>query len=233
MPKHTIGMAADAATIDMHEATADCVKGRKTLSFVTTNPQKSEHVRRLFAKRGVRIEIVAREVPEIQDRDLESVAKKKATAASELIGGPALVEDFGILVEGWSGMPGPFTKWFVEALTPQKLALMLRKQETTKVQVCTVLAYCDAEHTPAAEVFCGTLEGEIQTEPKGIAVPNWLGQFIRVTDESVLSEESVGADTDLRVLDLLREEKYQDVADRKSHRAQAFQKFLHWYLHQV
>ena len=83
--------------------------------FVTTNEDKRREAQRSSASSSRAVWIL--DLPEIQALDFAEVAVDKALAAREALGSdlPVLVEDSGLVVGAWNGLPGALTKWFLAA----------------------------------------------------------------------------------------------------------------------
>src|SRR5215207_3935125 len=77
--------------------------------FVTTNEHKRREAQEIL---GVELEGAAlgpQDVPEIQALDVAEVAADKALRAHDALGAPphpVLVEDSGLVVAAWNGLPG-------------------------------------------------------------------------------------------------------------------------------
>src|ERR671910_263315 len=74
--------------------------------FVTTNENKLREVERIL---GVELGKVGPDVPEVQSLDFAEVAAHKASAARAGLGSPpypVLVEDSGLVIGAWNGLPG-------------------------------------------------------------------------------------------------------------------------------
>src|SRR5215218_10657977 len=71
---------------------------------------------------------VALELSELQALDVAQVAAAKAAAAREVLDAPEspiLVEDSGLVLGAWNGLPGAFTKWFLQSVGNEGLLKML------------------------------------------------------------------------------------------------------------
>ena len=177
--------------------------------FVTSN----EHKRREAAEiLGLELEDAAPEVPEIQALEVAEVAKAKALAAYEALGSPeypVLVEDSGLVVEAWNGLPGAFTKWFVQALGNEGLLRMLPPDADRAARAVCSVAVVDGSSGEAVRVFLGEAPGSLASEPRGEGGFGWDPIFI--PDGSSLTYAQMGPDKN---------------AD--SHRARAFREVRAW-----
>jgi non-canonical purine NTP pyrophosphatase (RdgB/HAM1 family) len=108
----------------------------------------------------VQLRVVTVDLPEIQEVDTEAVAKDKALIASQLAGGPAVVEDTALHFHALGGMPGPFIKWFQDSLGNDGLYKILAAYpDKAATAVCT-LAFCPAPHADPV-LFTGECKGAI------------------------------------------------------------------------
>ena len=136
--------------------------------FVTTNEHKRREVQGIL---GVELEGAAlgdRDVPEVQSLDFDEVATAKALAAREALDRPShpvLVEDSGLVVGAWNGLPGPLTKLFLSAVGNAGLLRMLAAEEDrSALAICAVAV---AEADGGVRVFRGEVTGEVAPEPRG------------------------------------------------------------------
>ena len=177
--------------------------------FVTSN----EHKRREAAEvLGVELERASPEVPEVQALDVTEVAAAKALAAYEALGSPEhpiLVEDSGLVVEAWNGLPGAFTKWFVQSVGNEGLLRMLPPEANRLARAVCAVAVADGPFGEDVRVFLGEAPGSLATEPRGESGFGWDPIF--VPDGSSLTYGQMGA------------EKNAD-----SHRARAFREVRGW-----
>jgi len=178
--------------------------------FVTTNEHKRREVQEIL---GVELEGAALgpgDAPEIQSLDFEEVAATKALAAREALGRPAypvLVEDSGIVVGAWNGLPGPLTKLFLSAVGNEGLLRMLGGEEDrSALAVCAVAV---ANSGGEVHVFRGEVAGTLAPGPRGTGGFGYDAVF--VPDGGGLTYAELG------------DEKNAD-----SHRARAFRAVGKW-----
>jgi inosine triphosphate pyrophosphatase len=132
---------------------------------------KVNEIRKILAKEGaidlddptrslVNLRVVKVDLPEIQEVDTEGIAKDKVLLASQLAGGPSLVEDTSLEFHALGGQPGPFIKFFQERLRSEGLWKILTAfDDKSATAVCT-LAFCTAPHADPV-MFTGTVNGTI------------------------------------------------------------------------
>jgi non-canonical purine NTP pyrophosphatase (RdgB/HAM1 family) len=176
--------------------------------FVTSNEHKRREASEIL---GVELEGAAPDLPEIQALGVGEVAEAKALAAYEALGSPdhpVLVEDSGLVVESWNGLPGAFTKWFMQSVGNEGLLRMLPPDADCSARaVCAVAV---AGPSPQeVRVFLGEAAGSLATGPRGEGGFGWDPIFI--PNDSTLTYAEMGR------------EKNTD-----SHRARAFRGVRSW-----
>jgi non-canonical purine NTP pyrophosphatase (RdgB/HAM1 family) len=126
--------------------------------FVTTNENKLREAERIL---GVELGKVGPEVPEVQSLDFAEVAAHKASAAREALGSPpypVLVEDSGLVIGAWNGLPGALTKWFLSSVGNEGILGMLSGEDRAARAVCAVAV---ADAGGEVRVFEGVVWGEV------------------------------------------------------------------------
>jgi XTP/dITP diphosphohydrolase len=144
--------------------------------FVTSNPDKAREAAEIL---GVELRSIALDLPELQDLDVAQVAAAKAAAAREALGAPdspILVEDSGLVVEAWNGLPGALTKWFLASVGNEGILRMISGEEDRSARaVCAVaVAFADG----SKRVSLGEVGGMIAPEPRGSGGFGWDPIFI-------------------------------------------------------
>jgi non-canonical purine NTP pyrophosphatase (RdgB/HAM1 family) len=174
--------------------------------FVTSNEHKRREVEGIL---GFELERAAPSVPEVQALDFAEVAARKARSAYEILGGPpypVLVEDSGLVIGAWNGLPGALTKWFLSSVGNEGLLRMLCGGDRRARAVCAVAV---ADRSGEVRVFRGEVEGSVAPEPRGEGGFGWDPIF--VPEGSGLTYAQMG------------EAKKED-----SHRARAFRQVRGW-----
>jgi XTP/dITP diphosphohydrolase len=177
--------------------------------FVTSNEHKRREAEQIL---GVALAGAAPEVPEIQALDVAEVAAAKALAAYGILGyppQPVLVEDSGLVVETWNGLPGAFTKWFLQSLGNEGLLRMLPPGEDCAARAVCAVAVAGGPLERDVRLFRGEVPGSISPEPRGSEGFGWDPIF--VPEGSSLTYAEMGA------------AKHED-----SHRARAFRAVREW-----
>ena len=144
--------------------------------FVTSNHDKAREASEIL---GVELHSVALDLPEMQDLDVAQVAAVKAASAREALNdpdSPILVEDSGIVVGVWNGLPGALTKWFLRSVGNEGLLKMLSGEEDRSARAVCAVALASADGS--VRVFVGEVEGSIAPEPRGSGGFGWDPIFI-------------------------------------------------------
>lgn len=176
--------------------------------FVTSNEHKRREASEIL---GVELEAAVPETPEIQALDVAEVAATKARAAYEALGSPqrpVLVEDSGLVVEAWNGLPGAFTKWFLQAVGNEGLLRMLPPGADRSARAVCAVAVAGPS-LDEVRVFLGEVPGVLAHELRGEDGFGWDPIF--VPSGSLLTYAQMGR------------EKNTD-----SHRARAFKEVRDW-----
>jgi len=113
------------------------------LRYVTTNSGKIREAREYLDG----VEQLDYDYTEIQASELGPVAAHGAREAYRRAGGPVLVDDSGLFVDGFEGFPGPYTSYVEDTLgieAVQRLAAGELDAPQRAAFRC-VLAYCDGD----------------------------------------------------------------------------------------
>jgi XTP/dITP diphosphohydrolase len=144
--------------------------------FVTSNPNKAREAAEIL---GVEMRSVGLDLPELQALDVAQVAVAKAAAARATLGdpdSPVLVEDSGLVIDAWNGLPGALTKWFLRSVGNEGLLKMLSGEENRSARAVCAVAIAVADGS--VRVFVGEVEGNIATEPRGSGGFGWDPIFV-------------------------------------------------------
>ncbi|MCJ1310186.1 nucleoside triphosphate pyrophosphohydrolase ham1 [Agyrium rufum] len=150
----------------------------KTLHFITSNANKLAEVQAILTpslspstaysddqdpptkSRGIILTSKSLDLPEIQAASIEEVTRDKCLRAAEAVQGPVLVEDTCLCFNALHELPGPYIKWFLQALGLEGLNNMLAAYEDKSAQAVCTFAYAEG---PGAEpvIFQGRTDGKI------------------------------------------------------------------------
>lgn len=137
---------------------SDAWKLADNVALVTTNNVKAEEISRIL---GRNLQTLRLRIPEVQSVDFRTVAEAKAVAAYERTGRPVLVDDSGLIIEAWQGLPGAFTETFLSRVGAAGLLQMLDGFPDRSARIVSVLIYFDGLLT---REFSGEVHGEIASQ---------------------------------------------------------------------
>jgi non-canonical purine NTP pyrophosphatase (RdgB/HAM1 family) len=135
------------------------VPGRITL--ITGNDGKAREYAALL---GIEIAAVSADLIEVQALDVATVAEAKARDALARFGGPVLVDDTGLSLAAWNGLPGALVAWFLQTVGADGILAMAAGLDDRRATVTTALGYADAG---GVRVFQGTLHGTLTRNRRG------------------------------------------------------------------
>jgi XTP/dITP diphosphohydrolase len=110
---------------------------------VTTNPGKVREAERYLPDGSV--ERLDFDYPEIQADELGPIAARGAREAYRHAGGPVLVDDAGLFVEGLDGFPGPYSSYVEETLGIERVHEIATDLDDRRAAFRCVLGYCDGD----------------------------------------------------------------------------------------
>ncbi len=141
------------------------------LTFVTGNANKAKYLADYF---HMPVDHVALDLPEIQSLDLEEIVRDKAAKAYAAVEKPVLVEDVSLACAGLGGLPGPFVKWFLEAVKREGICRLLDGRSRSAV---ASVAYGFADGAEV-KIFTGSVSGTVSDVPRGESGFGWDPIFI-------------------------------------------------------
>jgi non-canonical purine NTP pyrophosphatase (RdgB/HAM1 family) len=125
-------------------------------TLVTSNIHKIAEYKRLLPK-TIKFDIQKLDLEELQSLDLEIIVKHKVVEAYKKIGSPIVVEDVSAGIDKLGGLPGPFVKFFEQAIGPD--ALYVLGGDGAKATLTCTIGYYDGIHL----FLCsGILKGKIK-----------------------------------------------------------------------
>ena len=133
----------------------------KSVLLITGNAGKAAEFSRLL---GVEIHNQKVELPEVQSDDVRTIAEAKARAAFDIVKQPVFVDDTGLYIEAWNGLPGAFIAWFLRCVGNEGILKMLEGWDDRSARAVTALGYCDGQ---GARVFYGETKGSIAPAMRG------------------------------------------------------------------
>jgi XTP/dITP diphosphohydrolase len=182
----------------------------KVIFFATGNLHKYNEARRVLAEHGIAAAMLRMDTLEIQNDDIEIIAKAAALDAVRKTLLPVIVEDAGLFIDALHGFPGPYSKYVYQTLGKAGVVKLLEKHEDRKACFRSVVAFCGPE--TALRCFHGVVEGKIGERMRG---SSGFG-FDPIFEPTQEPGRTFG--------EMTVEEK-----NVISHRARALMKFAEWY----
>lgn len=186
----------------------------KVTFFVTTNFHKFNEARRVLAEHGVATAMLRIEAIEIQEDNLEEIAKASVLDAVEKSGLPVLVEDAGLFIEVLKGFPGPYSSYVYRTLGTRAILKLMEGIDEREAYFYSVVAFCSPEDDSPI-CFHGKVEGKIILKEQG----NQGFGFDPIFEPKGGNGKTFAEMTTTQ-------------KNRLSHRAQALRKFARWYTSQ-
>jgi len=183
----------------------------KVAFFVTTNFHKFSEARHVLAEHGVAAAMLRIAAIEIQDDNLEEIAKASVRDAVEKSGLPVLVEDAGLFIDALKGFPGPYSSYVYRTLGTRGVLKLMEGANKRKAYFYSVVAFYSPERA-SPKCFHGKVEGSISLKERG----NQGFGF------DPIFEPKGGVSKTFAEMTTTKKNKL-------SHRAQALQKFAVWY----
>lgn len=110
------------------------------LNFITGNQNKLAEVKAILGD-IVPLQSQSLDLTEIQGT-IEDISKDKCRRAAAIIGGPVLTEDTCLCFNALKELPGPYIKWFLQALGHEGLNNLLMAYKDKSAQAVCTFAYC-------------------------------------------------------------------------------------------
>src|SRR5262245_20441317 len=140
--------------------------------FVTSSKEKHTEAERILGRRIIHQAI---DLPELQSLRVEDVARKKAELAYERLScAPVIVEDTGLYITCWNGLPGALIRWFEKTVGLEGICRMLDGFDDRSARAQTIVATCDG----STRLFSGEAFGRIADSPRGENGFGWDRIFI-------------------------------------------------------
>lgn len=146
------------------------------LIFVTGSQNKVREAERILGRSLKQMNI---DLPEIQSLSIEEILEHKARHAYEASGhNPVIVDDTGLFINAWNGLPGPLVKWFLKTVGGEGICRMLDsfsdRSAIARTVIATFYGHGDAELT----LYSGEMKGCIADHPRGANGFGWDTIFI-------------------------------------------------------
>ena len=148
------------------------------IAFITGNAGKAAEYTAML---GIDVAPAKAELTEIQSLDVADVAARKAADAYAQLGQPVLVDDSGLTVRAWNGLPGALVAWFLHTVGTEGILAMAAGLADRRATVTTALGYATAD---GVRVFQASVNGTLATEPRGSSGFGYDSIFIPDGDAS-------------------------------------------------
>jgi len=144
----------------------------KVIRFVTGNRNKLLEVKGILQSDGSNlvIESVEGDLEEYQGGDAEEICRKKCIEAIKMFGCPVLVDDTSLCFDAMGGLPGPYVKWFQQAVGATGLHRMLAGSDDKGCSAVCIIGY--AETVDTVVMFKGVTRGKV-VSPRGPDTFGW------------------------------------------------------------
>ena len=192
-----------------NNVSANFPRGRLAF-FVTGNIHKFNEARLILAEHKVAVAMLKIEAVEIQDDNLESIAKASAIDAVKKCGLPIFVEDAGLFIEALNGFPGPYSSYIYRTIGTKGILKLMENVDERDAYFQSVVAFSGPEEAP--KCFQGKVKGKISMEERGGSGFGFDPIF----------EPSGGRKKTFAEMTTTEKNEY-------SHRAEALRKFAKWY----
>ncbi|MBC7707599.1 hypothetical protein H7Y63_00030 [Polaromonas sp.] len=135
-----------------------------TLTFCTSNYEKTENARKVAEKFDVTFEQAAVDIDEIQSEDTERILRDKLAKAYDILKRPIVVSDDAWEIPALGGFPGPYMKSINHWFSPEDYLRLTSTLEERTIYLVQRLGYTDGTTT---KTFIHTTKGELLKEIKG------------------------------------------------------------------
>jgi XTP/dITP diphosphohydrolase len=148
------------------------------IALITGNAGKAAEYAAML---GIEVTPAKADLTEIQSLAVADVAARKAADAFAQLGQPVLVDDTGLSIHAWNGLPGALVAWFIDTVGPQGILDMAQGLADRSATATAALGYADAA---GVRVFQGTVDGSLATELRGTSGFGYDPIFIPDTGSS-------------------------------------------------
>jgi XTP/dITP diphosphohydrolase len=183
----------------------------KVIFFVTSNIHKFNEARKVFTEYGFATAMLNLSVAEIQDDDLENIAKASVIEASKKSKLPVIVEDSGLFIKPLKGFPGPYSSYIHQTIGNKGILKLMDKKNQRDAFFLSIVAFSSREQRKPV-CFEGKVEGKISSRESGR----------REFGFDPIFEPGGTIGKTFAEMTIYQKNEY-------SHRAQALRKFAYWY----
>lgn len=178
----------------------------RKIIFVTGNAHKVREANDILSCVGIIVEQNNYGYPEIQEDNLEAIARFGARWAANQLNSEVMVDDSGLFIQALGGFPGPYSAYIFNTLGNSRILKLMEGETNRSATFKCVIGYC----RPGEEalVFSGEVEGKIADDIRGNA--------------------GFGYDPIFEVCGATFGEMRDEDKNRLSHRYRALLKFARW-----
>lgn len=115
-----------------------------SITLVSGNKNKLKEILSI-APSNLKIEMKSIDLDEIQSLDLRKIVEDKVRRAYDIVKGPVIVEDVSAGLDGLSGLPGPFCKFFEITLGAEILLKLAGIAGSNDITIECLASYYDGE----------------------------------------------------------------------------------------
>lgn len=185
-------------------------KGRVAF-LVTSNIHKFHEARRVLSEHKIATAMLKTiGAVEIQDDNIENVAKASAVDAVKKCNLPIIVEDAGLFIEALKGFPGPYSSYVYRTIGNDGILKLMENVANRNAYFKSVIAFLSPE-IDGPLCFGGEVKGKIVKEQQGSLGFGFDPIFQPYGSLKTFAEMTV------------------EGKNQCSHRALAFRKFAEWY----
>ena len=149
--------------------------------FVTSSDDKLSEAQRILKWPVARADIALIEPQEVE---LDPVVTAKAQQAYEKLQVPVVVDDSGLFIASWNGLPGALVRWFLQRVGPGGICALVNQSMSREATAQTAVAYHDGK----VKIFRGTVKGHVSECPRGNNGFGYDSIFIPVGSDKTFGE---------------------------------------------
>ncbi len=177
------------------------------LNFVSNNINKYEEVKRILGAYNIDIRFRSLRLVEIQEDEIELIAKYKTDQAFDIIKDEVIVEDDGLFINVLNGFPGVYSSYIYKSIGNDGILKLMNGLDDRSTRFISIIGYSNG----LTRLFKGIVNGTISYNKRGNGWgfdPIFIPQGYELTYGEITNKDEV------------------------SHRAIALRKFVRWYLEQ-
>ncbi|MDP2846552.1 MAG: XTP/dITP diphosphatase [Candidatus Methanoperedens sp.] len=139
----------------------------RKIIFVTGNAHKVKEANDILSPLGITVEQNNCGYPELQEDNLEAIAKFGARWAADKLNCEVMVDDSGLFIGALGGFPGPYSTYVFDTLGNERILKLMGNEKNMSAVFKCVIGYCRPGED--ALVFSGEVAGVIAKEIRGSA----------------------------------------------------------------